>query len=79
MKKFRHWFFKLLTGYDLIEYAEVLALCSSCIKTAEECQENNRAIIKDSKDTIELAQKVNDQCRELLERCKEVNANETLD
>ena len=79
MKKFRNWFFKLLTGYDLIEYAEVLSLCSRCIKCAEECQENGRVLVKDAREAIKLALEVNAQCDVLLERCKEVNANETLD
>jgi hypothetical protein len=78
MKKFRNWFFKLLTGYDLIEYAEVLSLCSRCIKCAEECQENGTELVKDAREAIKLALEVNDQCRGLLECCKEVNANENL-
>lgn len=77
MKKFRNWVFKLLTGYDLIEYAEVLSLCSRCIKCAEECQENGSALVKDARETIKLAQEVNAECEGLLERCKEVKEHET--
>lgn len=32
MKKFRKWFFKFLTGYDLIEYEDILKLAESVNK-----------------------------------------------
>ena len=76
MNKFRKWIFKFLTGYDLIDYQEVLGLCSRCLKTAEECQENNHRLVKETGEVLELAQKVNAQCEELLKRCKELKANE---
>lgn len=79
MKKFRNWFFKFLTGYDLIDYQELLDWSHRCLKCADECTETNGRILKHTESTIELAKKVNAQCEKLLERCKEVNANETLD
>jgi ferredoxin len=79
MNKFRRWIFKFLTGYDLVEYQEMLDFCTRCLKCAEECQENGRELVKDSREAIRLALEVNAECEEMLERCKEVNANEALD
>lgn len=79
MMKFRKWIFKFLTGHDLIEYQEVLDLCARCIKTAEECQKNNHRLINETGEVLELAKKINVQCVKLLERCKEVKANENTE
>ena len=54
MKKFRKWFFRLLTGCDLIEYENILNECVKTIKIAQEVQQTNEVIIKHSGEVIDL-------------------------
>ena len=54
MKKIRKWFFKLLTGYDLIEYEDLLNECWKTIKIVEEVQQTNEVICKHSGEVIDL-------------------------
>ncbi len=70
MNKFRKWFFKLLTGYDLVEYRTILddALRLSDLATK---------ILEDSKSTLDLAIRVNDEGKELLDRYRKVIANDS--
>lgn len=60
MNKFRAKLFKLLTGYDLIDYHELL-------KLACEIQDLNQRINKDSRETIELVKEINNRCDRLTE------------
>lgn len=69
MSKFRKWFFKFLTGYDLIEYKNLLDL-------ACRVNELNDQIVKESKETISLAKEANERYLKLLEQHKEANENE---
>ena len=54
--KIRKWFFKLLTGYDLIEYRELLQEAANTINIAAS--------------TNELAQKVNNDALNLIDLMK---------
>lgn len=54
MKKFRKWFFRLLTGYDLIEYENILNEWAKTIKIAKEVQQTNEVISKHSGEVIDL-------------------------
>lgn len=72
MNKFRKWFFKFLTGYELIDYERIL-------KLAGEINDCSNGILNDHKKTLSLAKDVNDRCGRLLELCKDVIADETLD
>lgn len=39
MKKIRKWFFKLLTGYDLVEYEDVMKEWKTTLDSAK-CKSN---------------------------------------
>lgn len=54
MKKIRKWFLKLLTGYDLIEYENILNELVKTIKIAKEVQQTNEVICKHSGEVIDL-------------------------
>lgn len=72
MDKFRKWIFKLLTGYDLIDYERIL-------KLAHEVNECSKSVIDDQKKTLSLAKDVNDRCGRLLKLYEDVTKiNETL-
>lgn len=86
MKKFRNWLFKLLTGYDLVEYEDILKHTSEVLKLATEIHDDNKKILELNGRVIETNQKVLsvsnkaiEDCRNILLFCSEVNANETLD
>ena len=66
--KIRKWFFKLLTGYDLVEYQEILHEWQETINEA-------KTIINLNKEILDNA---NNECKNLLAMCDEVNRNETL-
>ena len=65
MNKFRKWFFKLLTGYELMDYGRLL-------KLAGEVNTMAQGVLNDQKETLSLAKSVNDRCEYLIERCKEL-------
>ena len=69
MNKFRKWFFKFLTGYELVEYRDIL-------DTALRAHNLGQRILDDSKATLDLASRVNDRAETLLERYEEVIAND---
>lgn len=91
MKKFRNWLFKLLTGYDLLDYEEILKFAASVNKSSEEVLKLTSEIHNDNKEILEFNGRVIDankraldttnetieHCRSILALCKEVNANET--
>lgn len=60
MNKFRKWFFKFLTGYDLIEYVDILNL-------SKEIHELNIKLNKESEETLSLAKEANERYKKLLE------------
>lgn len=64
MKKFRKWFFRLLTGYDLIEYENILNEWVKTIKIAKEVQQTNEVISKHSGEVIDLLKRyLNEEVR----------------
>lgn len=69
--KFRKWIFKLLTGYDLIEYKEIF---DEFKKSLELCEE----LSKESKDIIRHAQEVNKLNGEIIDYYEGGKVNETL-
>lgn len=70
MNKFRKWFFKFLTGYELVEYRDIL-------DTALRAHNLGQEILDDGKRTLDLASRVNDRAETLLERYEEVIANDS--
>ena len=46
MKKFRKWFFKLLTGYDLVEYEYVMKEWKATLDSAKRIADINECLIK---------------------------------
>lgn len=69
--KIRKWFFKLLTGYDLVKYQEILHTC-------QESLDHTEKVIKLNKEILDNAKAVNNECKELLAIYKEVKRNENL-
>lgn len=54
MKKIRKWFFKLLTGYDLVEYEDVMKEWKTTLDTAKGIVEINDSLIKHSGEVVDL-------------------------
>ena len=54
MKKIRKWFFKLLTGYDLVEYEDVMKEWQTTLDTAKGIVEINDSLIKHSGEVVDL-------------------------
>lgn len=54
MKKIRKWFFKLLTGYDLVEYEDVLKEWQTTLDSAKRIVEINDSLIKHSGEVVDL-------------------------
>ena len=60
MSKFRKWFFKFLTGYDLIEYVDILNL-------AKRICDLNKELNEQSQETLSLAKEANERYKRLME------------
>lgn len=54
MKKIRKWFFKLLTGYDLVEYEDVMKEWQTTLDSAKRIVEINDSILKHSGEVVDL-------------------------
>lgn len=54
MKKIRKWFFKLLTGYDLVEYEDVMKEWQTTLDSAKRIVEINDSLIKHSGEVVDL-------------------------
>lgn len=54
MKKIRKWFFKLLTGYDLVEYEDVMKEWKATLDSAKRIAEINDSLIKHSGEVVDL-------------------------
>lgn len=54
MKKIRKWFFKLLTGYDLVEYEDVMKEWKETLYLAERIAKTNERLVKHSGEVIGL-------------------------
>lgn len=76
MNKFRKWFFKFLTGHDLVEYFEIVDSYIKSLDKQKELIDLCDEVNSESKSTIALAREVNNMCGELIERCKGIKANE---
>lgn len=50
MKKIRKWFFKLLTGYDLVEYEDVMKEWKETLYLAERIAKTNERLVKHSEE-----------------------------
>lgn len=54
MKKFRKWFFRLLTGYDLVEYEDVMKEWKETLYLAIRISQTNEKLIKHSNEVIDM-------------------------
>ncbi len=54
MKKFRKWFFRLLTGYDLVEYEDVMKEWKETLNLAIRISQTNEKLIKHSGEVIDM-------------------------
>ena len=54
MRKFRKWFFKLLTGYDLVEYDDVMKEWKETIDLAQRMSQTNEKLVKHSGEVIDI-------------------------
>ena len=54
MRKFRKWFFKLLTGYDLVEYDDVMKEWKKTLDLADKMGKTNEQLVKHSGEVIDL-------------------------
>lgn len=54
MKKFRKWFFKLLTSYDLVEYEDVMKEWKATLDLSKRIAKTNERLIKHSGEVIDL-------------------------
>ena len=91
MTKFRRWVFKFLTGFDLIEYqellqlanrvnnngTEVLQLTNSIRQENKEILEFNSKVLEHNKKVLDITKKTIEDCRSVLALCQEMNVNET--
>lgn len=54
MKKIRKWFFKLLTGYDLVEYEDVMREWKATLDNAKRIADINDRLVKHSVEVMDL-------------------------
>ena len=54
MKKIRKWFFKLLTGYDLVEYEDVMREWKATLDNAKRIAGINDRLVKHSVEIMDL-------------------------
>lgn len=54
MKKIRKWFFKLLTGYDLVEYEDVMREWKATLDNAKRIAGINDRLVKHSVEILDL-------------------------
>lgn len=54
MKKIRKWFFRLLTGYDLVEYEDVMKEWKETLDLAIRISQTNEKLIKHSDEVIDM-------------------------
>ena len=54
MKKIGKWFFKLLTGYDLVEYEDVMKEWKATLDSAKRIADINDCLIKHSGEVVDL-------------------------
>lgn len=54
MKKFRKWFFRFLTGYDLVEYEDIMKEWNEALNLAKRMSQTNERLVKHSGEVIDL-------------------------
>lgn len=54
MKKIRKWFFKLLTGYDLVEYEDVMKEWQETLDLAKRTLQTNEKLLKYFDEVIDM-------------------------
>ena len=54
MKKIRKWFFKLITGYDLVEYEDVMREWKATLDNAKRIANINDRLVKHSVEIMDL-------------------------
>lgn len=54
MKKIRKWFFRLLTGYDLVEYEDVMKEWKATLDLVIRMSQTNEKLIKHSDEVIDM-------------------------
>ena len=54
MKKIRKWFFRLLTGYDLVEYEDVMKEWKETLDLAIRTSQTNEKLLKYSDEVIDM-------------------------
>lgn len=54
MKKIRKWFFKLLTGYDLVEYEDIMREWKATLNNAKRIADINDRLVKHSGEVMDL-------------------------
>ena len=69
MKRFRHWFFKVLTGYDIAEYVEVLRVAREVIDHAQEVNATSKEILALNEKVLQSNQAALDAAAETSEIC----------
>ena len=65
MSKFRKWFFRFLTGYDLIDYSKLLKTASDIIDSSKAIQDTNERLISFSKAIINQNERLIKQIEEM--------------
>lgn len=60
MVKFRKWFFKLLTGYDLIDYEEIVNDFHRSVKLSERLLQEGENVLREASEVNELSRKIID-------------------
>jgi len=55
---FRKWLFNLLTGYDFVEYEEILREWHETLQLAERVNNNCQKLIDASKEVIDVSRKI---------------------
>ena len=58
--KLRKWIFKLLTGYDLIEYKEILDVFERSVKLCDELSKESKDILRHAEEVNKLSRKIID-------------------
>lgn len=60
MVKFRKWFFKLLTGYNLIDYEKIVNDFHRSVKLSERLLQEGENVLREASEVNELSRKIID-------------------
>lgn len=78
MKRFRKWLFKFLTGFDLIEYEDILHKWHETLMDMRDIHSTNEKLLEHSNECIELTQRAIKHCEDAIAHCKVVLENKTM-